>query len=194
MPTSRGPASATAGGGEVGPGGHELSALGEEAAADVGGLGALADDVREGCLADRLGAAAERHPVLDGRFHALVVGQISACFVPAERYRGPPLKGGPVRYEPNPKHKPAAPGRRGARCPRDVDADRLLQNSTPHRKKRYATDGRQAFCAQSHDLNGDLWHGYPVNWEEVPPTVVNDWVAAGAVTRRTVRQGNRRRR
>lgn len=99
-----------------------------------------------------------------------------------------------MRYEPNPKHKPAAPGRRGSRCRRNADPVSLLENSTVHGKKRYATDGRQAFCAQCHDLEGDRWHGYPVNWEEVPPTIVSDWIAARTVTRRTVRQGNRRKR
>ncbi len=99
-----------------------------------------------------------------------------------------------MRYEPNPKHKPAAPGRRGSRCPRDADAGTLLENSTPHKQKRYATDGRQAYCAQCHDGERDVWHGYPVDWNEVPPAIVNDWVATNAVARRTVRQGNRRRR
>lgn len=99
-----------------------------------------------------------------------------------------------MRYGPSPKHKPAAPGRRGSRCPRNVDPANLLENSRLHGKKRYATRGSQAFCAQCHDLEGDLWHGHPVNWEQVPPTIANDWVAASAATRRTARQGNRRRR
>ena len=99
-----------------------------------------------------------------------------------------------MRYEPNLKHKSAAPGRRGSRCPKDADAISLLDSSIPHRQKRYATDGRRAYCAQCHDGARDLWHGYPVNWNEVPPSIVNDWVAAGVVARRTVRQGNRRTR
>ncbi len=98
-----------------------------------------------------------------------------------------------MRYEPNPKHKPAAPGRRGSRCPRNVDPVSLLQNSTLHGKKRYATDGGQAFCAQCHDLESDLWHGYPILFAEVPPSIKNHWQATGAITRRAMRQADRRR-
>ena len=54
-------------------------------------------------------------------------------------------------------------------------------------QKRYATDGSDAYCAQRHDETRNAWHGYPVDWEEVPPTVVATWVAAGLVERRTVR-------
>lgn len=56
--------------------------------------------------------------------------------------------------------------------------------------QRYATDGQHAYCAQQYAPNA--WHGYPVDWQEVPPRVVAEWVAAGKVSRRTIRQARRR--
>lgn len=100
----------------------------------------------------------------------------------------------PVQYEPNPKHKPVpTPGRRGSICPTHADADQLLADSVLVGKKRYATDGESAYCAQCHDHVGDRWHGYPVDWNEVPPPLVLDWIKVGAVRRRVVRQAKRRR-
>jgi hypothetical protein len=98
-----------------------------------------------------------------------------------------------MKYEPNPKHKPIpTPGRRGSICPRGVDAARLLGGSSLYGRKRFATDGEQAFCGQCHDEDADLWHGYPVSWDEVPPSVLKDWLASGSVDRRTVRRATRR--
>lgn len=99
-----------------------------------------------------------------------------------------------MKYEPNPKHKAAAPGRSGSRCPTGVDASELLKNSVLDGRRRYATDGRAAFCAQCHDNEQDLWHGYPVSWLEVPPAILNHWLAEGAVDRRTVRRARRQQR
>jgi hypothetical protein len=78
-------------------------------------------------------------------------------------------------YEPNPKHKPIpTPGRHGSICPRGVNGPLLLAQSDVHRNKRYATDGENAYCAQQHGPN--KWHGYPVDWDEVPPVLVGEWV------------------
>jgi len=100
----------------------------------------------------------------------------------------------PLMYEPNPKHKPLpAPGRHGSICPPDADGPALLRGSDENGRKRYATDGSRAYCAQCHDADGNVWHGYPVDWEEVPPSLVGDWIAAGRVDRRTVRRAKRRR-
>lgn len=100
-----------------------------------------------------------------------------------------------MEYEANPKHKPLpTPGRRGSTCPRNVDAARLLGGSILAGQKRYATDGESAFCAQCHDDERDLWHGYPVNWSEVPPTIVNDWISQATVSRRIARRTRRRPR
>jgi hypothetical protein len=97
------------------------------------------------------------------------------------------------QYEPNPKHKPLpTPGRRGSICPQDVDADALLSDSELHGKKRYATNGSEAFCAQCHDVVRNLWHGYPVSWAEVPPGIRNMWVGSGKVSSRTIRRDRRR--
>lgn len=98
-------------------------------------------------------------------------------------------------YEPNDKHKPVpTPGRRGSICPPDVDSAQLLRTSVaaPTGGKRFSTDGQRAFCAQSHDRHRDAWHGYPVAFSEVPPTILPDWLAAGLADRRAVRREARR--
>lgn len=98
-------------------------------------------------------------------------------------------------YEPNPKHKPTpSPGRRGSICPLGVDSSRLLGESIAVGQKRYATDGEAAFCAQCHDGERDVWHGYPLSWTEVPPAIVNRWISEGAVSRRAVKRTRRRAR
>ena len=97
-----------------------------------------------------------------------------------------------LTYEPNPKHKPIpSPGRHGSICPPRADGPALLMQSELVGQKRYATDGESAFCAQQHAPN--RWHGYPVNWDEVPPAVVSKWVAADKVERRTIRRARRQR-
>ena len=94
-------------------------------------------------------------------------------------------------YEANPKHKPVpAPGRHGSICPRQADGPALLLQSELVGRKRYATDGVSAYCAQQHAA--DKWHGYPVNWDEVPPSVVAKWVAADKVERKMIRRAKRR--
>lgn len=95
-------------------------------------------------------------------------------------------------YEPNPKHKPIpSPGRRGSICPTGVDSSRLLTESVLAGQKRYATDGESAFCAQRHDGERDLWHGYPIGWNEVPPPIVHAWVRDGVVSRRATKRSRR---
>lgn len=97
-----------------------------------------------------------------------------------------------LRYEPNPKHKPIpTPGRHGSICPQHADGPSLLARSTPFGQKRYATDSQVAYCAQQHATNA--WHGYPVDWQEVPPRIRAEWVATGHVNRRTIRQAARNR-
>lgn len=98
------------------------------------------------------------------------------------------------QYQPNPKHKPLpTPGRHGSICPQNVDAQALLSESHLYGEKRYATDGSAAFCAQCHDADRNLWHGYPVSWAEVPPRIRQMWVGTGKVMRRTIRHDRRRR-
>lgn len=99
-------------------------------------------------------------------------------------------------YEPNAKHKPVpTPGRRGSICPPDVDSEGLLAGSdeAPNGGKRFNTDGDRAYCAQRHDSERDAWHGYPVAFSEVPPTIVREWLSSGRVERRAVRRESRRR-
>lgn len=96
-------------------------------------------------------------------------------------------------YEPNPKHKPIpTPGRHGSICPSGANGPLLLSQSYLVGKKRYATDGEDAYCAQQHAP--DTWHGYPVSWHEVPPQLIAQWVAAERVQRRTIQKAKRRRK
>jgi hypothetical protein len=97
-----------------------------------------------------------------------------------------------VPYEANPKHKePWQSGRKGSLCPTRIDEmqrDALFAASVAVGQIRYATDGEKAFAAQQHDAAADLWHGYPVGWKEVPESLRREWVHAGHVRRRCVRQ------
>jgi hypothetical protein len=96
-----------------------------------------------------------------------------------------------VRYEANPKHKhPWQRGRRGSLCPPDVTlelAQRLLEGSVQVGKSRYAVLDGRAFRAQKH--SEDAWHGYPVQWHEVPPQVRASWCRDGLVSKKQIRQG-----
>ena len=95
-----------------------------------------------------------------------------------------------MRYESNPKHSdPWQRGRRGARCPSDIDAARaqqLLSSSERVGNKRYAVFEGRAFCAQQHAC--DVWHGYPIGWVAVPVDVRKQWLDAGRVRRRDVKR------
>lgn len=97
----------------------------------------------------------------------------------------------PVQYEPNEKHKrPWQPGRKGSLCPSDLTVeqrDKLLADSAgdPHgTEKRFATDGRLAFCAQPHGPG--RYHGYPVGWKEVPEQLRRQWIKDGKTTRKAI--------
>lgn len=95
-----------------------------------------------------------------------------------------------MRYESNPKHSdPWQRGRRGARCPSDIDAElaqQLLLTSERAGNKRYAVFEGRAFCAQQH--GDDVWHGYPVGWMNVPVTIRKQWLEAGDVQKRDIRR------
>ena len=94
------------------------------------------------------------------------------------------------RYEPNPKHKePWQRGAKGSLCPKDVDAPSLLAASVidpQHPGKRYATDGDRAYCGQEH--RPGLWHGYPIQWREVPTVILREWRTHGLVSRRGLKE------
>lgn len=100
----------------------------------------------------------------------------------------------PDSYVSNPRHKqPWQPGARGTLCPSDVDGAKLFQSATADPKnpcKRYNTDGENAYCAHPDrkDLLADVsWHGFPVNWREVPTSVQRQWIADGRLTRLRLR-------
>ena len=95
-----------------------------------------------------------------------------------------------LRYESNPKHSdPWQRGRRGARCPSNMDAElaqRLLSTSQSDGNKRYAVFEGRAFCAQQHGC--DVWHGYPVGWMSVPVQIRKQWLSAGCLHRRDIKR------
>ena len=98
-------------------------------------------------------------------------------------------------YKSNPKHHPASPGRRGTRCPQHIDAQRaqqLLQSSVLDGQKRYATDGQLAYCAHCHDSVQDLWHGFPVEWDDVPEKIRRSWIQQRLVRRSTINRARGR--
>ena len=93
-----------------------------------------------------------------------------------------------MRYESNPKHKdPWQSGRQGTLCPGNVDqaiAERLLEDSETSGNVRYAVHEGRAYCARKH--GDDVWHGYPLGWEEVPESLRRRWVREGRVRRRDI--------
>src|SRR5438128_2333683 len=95
----------------------------------------------------------------------------------------------PLRYEPNPKHKePWQRGARGSLCPPDADTAALLAASEAdpgHPGKRFATDGRRAYCGHEHSPG--CWHGFPVEWRNVPARIRNAWLEARRVSKRDVK-------
>jgi hypothetical protein len=93
-------------------------------------------------------------------------------------------------YESNPKHKePWQRGLRGSLCPKDADGPALLaasQLDPKHPGKRYATDGQRACCGQEH--RPGRWHGYPVQWREVPSAIRTSLVTEHQVSKRNIRE------
>ena len=51
--------------------------------------------------------------------------------------------------------------------------------------RRYATAAGIAFEAKP--TADGTWHGYPIPWESVPQTIVDDWRKQGRVTRRQIK-------
>ena len=100
------------------------------------------------------------------------------------------MAGGRLKYEPNRKHKePWQPGARGSLCPSDADGPALLVDSAVdpnHPGKRYATDGKLAYCGHEHSPG--CWHGFPVEWRKVPQKLRDEWLAQRRVTKRSVKE------
>ncbi len=89
-----------------------------------------------------------------------------------------------MEYESNPKHsEPWQPGKRGTLCPEDVRslAQDLLEQSELVGKKQYAVHERKVYCAQN--TRDDIWHGYPVGWQEVPYKLRKKWLTEGRIKR-----------
>src|SRR5437588_12804207 len=92
-----------------------------------------------------------------------------------------------MKYESNPKHsEPWQTGRKGSLCPKDLKplAAELLEKSELVGKKRYIYHEGRPFCGQL--TGGDVWHGYPVGWIEVPAELRNKWTRAKLIPERGV--------
>jgi hypothetical protein len=90
-----------------------------------------------------------------------------------------------MRYESNPKHSgPWQTGRKGSLCRKELKALAmgLLEKSELVGKKRFTFHEGRAYCAQEH--GDDVWHGYPVGWQEVPAELRNKWKRAKLVSKR----------
>ena len=99
-----------------------------------------------------------------------------------------------MKYEANPKHKePWQPGRTGSPCPKETHdkAESLLKDdSVLVGNKRYAVLQGKPYCAQEH--RSGVWHGYPVDWEDVPPSVKNDWIKARKIKKSQAKKSRSR--
>ena len=98
-----------------------------------------------------------------------------------------------LKYSSNPKHKePWQRGRKGTLCPAwsHALAQELLDKSEVHpdgnKKSRYAT--RQGLAFEAHPDGVGGWHGYPVGWHEVPPSIYSQWLKGGMVERADIRK------
>lgn len=92
-------------------------------------------------------------------------------------------------YEGNPKHRePWQPGRKGTLCPQWSRSlvQQILDGSIPSSDGniRFGVYDGWAFAAREHDPG--RWHGYPVGWNEVDTTIVNQWIRQKVVKRRDV--------
>ena len=94
-----------------------------------------------------------------------------------------------MRYESSLKHKdPWQRGRRGALCPKGIDAasaQQMLAGSELSDDTRYAVREGKAYCARQHAP--DAWHGYPVGWIRVPERLRRRWLDEQRVRRRDIR-------
>jgi hypothetical protein len=78
----------------------------------------------------------------------------------------------------------------GGRCARKMQTDLAAFAASDidprHPGKRYATDGNRAYCGQEH-LPG-RWHGYPVQWKEVPRAIWRQSLAENRVNKRSLKE------
>ena len=70
-------------------------------------------------------------------------------------------------------------------CWEQTAAHRLFGNATLANDRRFATERGIAFEAKT---TGDgTWHGFPIPWVSVPPTILSQWWKEGKVSRRDVK-------
>lgn len=67
----------------------------------------------------------------------------------------------------------------------ETEAFKLFQNATIYGGRRYATARGIAFEAKP---TGDgTWHGYPIPWESVPPSILGKWLTNKVVARQQMK-------
>lgn len=110
------------------------------------------------------------------------------------------------QYRGSQKHKnrPSA-GRKGTLCPewthaRDSEgfsgdpfqhdwsqtvAHQLFESATTSEDRRFATQRGIAF--EGKPTGDGTWHGFPIPWESVPPSILTKWLQEGKVSRRDVK-------
>ncbi len=55
-------------------------------------------------------------------------------------------------------------------------------------EKRVATCEGVAFVAQKTHTDHDIWHGYPVGWDEVDVSIQNQWKREKRIRNRDLRR------
>jgi hypothetical protein len=72
----------------------------------------------------------------------------------------------------------------------NLDPQKLLESSELRGTKRYAVFEGLAFAAlpNSGNVEQDLWHGFPIGWEEVPPDLIQKWSKEDPSLKRRMKQ------
>lgn len=102
---------------------------------------------------------------------------------------GDPTAAPALLYRPSEKHcEPLTAQKPGTKCPRwsAARAQELLDQSERMGDKRVATRHGLAFVAQYG--NDGTWHGYPESWDKIEGAIRAQWLAAGRIRRRDLRQ------
>lgn len=66
-----------------------------------------------------------------------------------------------------------------------TEASKLFDRAVPYGGRRFATARGLAFEAKP--TADGTWHGFPIPWESVPPSLTEAWLEKGLVDRRMTR-------
>lgn len=100
----------------------------------------------------------------------------------------------PRRYDTGDYQKHKTPGGWGSLCPHpapaDLDPQALLDGAVLVERVAYNVQDDQAYCAREH--LPEVWHGYPIPWDQLPVEAVTGLVERGRLTMARYRKGLRR--